>query len=83
MEEIKKMLIRLMEGQEAIKIDIGSMKNDIGSLKNDIKKIDFKIEELDKKTDFSLEGHKTNTEQLNRIENEVSKQQEVILRKVK
>ena len=60
MEEIKKMLIQLMEGQESIKIDIGSMKNDI-------KKIDFKIEELDKKTDFSLEGHKTNTEQLNRI----------------
>jgi len=76
MEEIKKMLIQLMEGQEAIKIDIGSVKNDI-------KKIDFKIEELDKKTDFSLEGHKTNTEQLNRIENEVSKQQEIILRKVK
>ena len=34
MEEIKKMLIQLMEGQESIKIDIGSMKNDI-------KKIDF------------------------------------------
>jgi len=62
MEEIKKMLFQLMEGQEAIKIDIGSVKNNI-------KKIDFKIEELDKKTDFSLEGHKTNTEQLNRIEN--------------
>lgn len=76
MEEIKKMLIQLMEGQEAMKIDIGSMKNDI-------KKIDFNIEELDKKVDFSLEGHKTNTEQLNRIENEVSKQQEIILRKVK
>ena len=64
MEEIKKMLIRLMEGQEAIKFDIGSMKNYIGSMKNDIKKIDFKIEELDKKTDSSLEGHKTNTEQI-------------------
>ena len=76
MEEIKKMLIQLMEGQEAMKIDIGSMKNDI-------KKIDFNIEELDKKVDFSLEGHKTNTEQLNRIENEVSKQHEIILRKVK
>ena len=76
MEEIKKMLIQLMEGQEAIKISIVSVKNDI-------LKINFKIEELDKKTDFSLEGHKTNTEQLNRIENEVSKQQEVILRKVK
>jgi len=76
MDEIKKMLIQLMEGQEAMKIDIGSVKNNI-------KKIDFKIEELDKKVDFSLEGHKTNTEQLNRIENEVSKQQEIILRKVK
>ncbi|MGH4049883.1 MAG: hypothetical protein ACREVX_00760 [Clostridium sp.] len=76
MEEIKNMLIQLMEGQEAMKIDIGSVKNDI-------KKIDFKIEELDKKVDFSLEGHKTNTEQLNRIENEVTKQQEIILRKVK
>jgi archaellum component FlaC len=82
MEEIKKMLIQLMEGQEAIKIDINGMKSDISGIKNDIKKIDFKIEELDKKVDLSLEGHKSNTEQLNRIESEVSRQQEVILRKV-
>jgi tetrahydromethanopterin S-methyltransferase subunit G len=36
------------------------------------KKIEINLEELDKKVDASLEGHKTNTEQLNRIEAKVS-----------
>jgi len=76
MEEIKKMLIQLMEGQEAIKIDLHKMKNDI-------KKIDFNIEGFDKKVDLSLEGHKSNTEQLTRIEQEVSKHEEIILKRVK
>ena len=48
-----------------------------------IKKIDFKLEDLDKKVELSLEGHKNNTEQLNRIESEVAKHEEIILRRVK
>ena len=52
-------------------------------VENDIKKIDIKLEEFDKKADLSLEGHKTNTEQLNRIESEVSRHEEFILKRVK
>ena len=59
------------------------VRGDISSMKTDIKKIDFKIEDLNKKVDLSLEGHKTNTEQLNRIESEVSRHEEIILRRIK
>jgi len=69
MEEIKRMLTQLMEGQEEINIQI--------------KKMDFKLEELDKKVDLSLEGHKSNTEQLGRIESEVTRHEEFIIRRVK
>lgn len=43
----------------------------------------IELEEIDKKVDLSLEVHKTNTDQLNRIEQDVAQHEEIILRRVK
>ncbi|MBC8061355.1 MAG: hypothetical protein H7Y18_11925 [Clostridiaceae bacterium] len=75
---------KLEKGQLEIKKDISEIKDDISKLESKITKIEFLLEsEIKPKIELSLEGHKTNTEQLSRIENEVSKHEEVILRRVK
>jgi hypothetical protein len=51
-------------GKKDVKSDIKELKSDVKDLKNRTAKIEIKLEELDKKVDLSLEGHKTNTEQL-------------------
>lgn len=71
---------KLFEFMEKMYGDFSKRFEDIES---GVRKIDIKLEELDKKVDLSLEGHKTNTEQLNRIENEVSRHEEFILKRVK
>jgi len=81
--DLKGSIDNLASGQNDLKKEMSSIKTDVSTLKSDVKKIDINLEELDKKVDLSLEGHKTNTEQLNRIETEVSKHEEIILRRVK
>lgn len=81
--DLKGSIDNLASGQNDLKKEISSVKTDVSTLKTDVKKMDIKLEELDKKVDLSLEGHKTNTDQLNRIEEEVSKHEEIILRRVK
>lgn len=43
-DELKKMLIQLMEGQEAIRIDVSSLKTDVNGLKTDVKRIGAAID---------------------------------------
>jgi hypothetical protein len=50
-----------------VKSHIKELKSDVKDLKNRTAKIEIKLEELDKKVDLSLEGHKTNKEQLTTI----------------
>lgn len=76
-EFMEKMYSEMQQGFKEVRGDIKEMKTNISGVKNDIKKIYFNIEALDRKVDYSLEGHKTDMEQINRIETEVSKQQEV------
>lgn len=80
MEEIKNMLAQLMEGQEEIKIRLGKVENRIENVENTVTKIE---NEHGKKIDALLDGYKQNTEKLNKIEQEVAKHEEVILKRVK
>lgn len=80
MEEIKKMLAQLMEGQEEIKLRLGKVENGLENVGDTVTKIE---NEHGKSIDALLDGYKQNTEQLNRIEQEVAKHEEVILKRVK
>lgn len=54
------------------------------NLESDVKKIGAKIDgEITPKLEALFDGYKQNTEKLTRIENEVSRHEEVILRRVK
>lgn len=81
---------KIFELLERIYIEVQETKNEVKSntqrldnLDNKVQKIEVKLEELDTKVNLSLEGHKANSEQLTRIENEVSRHEEVIIRRVK
>lgn len=82
-ELMTKMYAEMQEGFKQSNKRFDKLESDVNTLKSDVKKMDIKLEELDKKVDLSLEGHKTNVEQLTRIEKEVSKHEEIILRRVK
>lgn len=82
-ELMTKMYAEMQEGFKQSNKRFDKLESDVNTLKSDVKKMDIKLEELDKKVDLSLEGHKTNIEQLTRIEKEVSKHEEIILRRVK
>lgn len=61
-----------------------NMENDIKGLKTDVVKINSKIEhDLMPKITVLFDGYKQNSEKLDRIEKEVSKHDEIILRRVK
>lgn len=89
-ELIEKMYIELKE----IKNDVKNSKENVESIENDVKNNKENIEGIEKivlrieqnhgnKLEALFDGYKQNTEQLNRIENEVSKHEEIILRRIK
>ncbi|KOF56789.1 hypothetical protein AGR56_08970 [Clostridium sp. DMHC 10] len=89
-ELMTKMYAEMHEGFKDVKNELKShgkrldkIESKMDSMESRMTKIDIKLEELDKKVDLSLEGHKTNVEQLNRIEKEVSKHEDFILRRIK
>ena len=60
------------------------MQEGFEEVKNEIKKTNAKIDhEVIPKIDVLFDGHKQNTDKLDRIENEVSKHEEIILRRIK
>lgn len=57
---------------------------DITDIKSDLKNIGVKIDrDITPKIEALFDGYKQNSEKLNRIEQEVSKHEEVILKRVK
>ncbi len=56
----------------------------VDNVENEIKKINTKIDhEVMSKIDLLFEGHKQNSDKLDRIEKEVSRHDEFILRRIK
>jgi predicted nucleic acid-binding Zn-ribbon protein len=81
-------LFEFMEKMYAdLKGEIGTLKlgqEDLKKEVSEIKKTVIKIEDdHGKKLETLFDGYKQNSEQLNRIETEVSKHEEVILKRVK
>lgn len=76
---------------EYIAAQVGNLTQDVGELKNgqnDISRRFTKVETLiendvSPKLNALFDGYKQNTEKIDRIEKEVSKQEEIIMRRVK
>ena len=77
---IEKMYIEFSKKFESIDNEFKELKSDVSS----IKKIVLHIEQdHGQKLEALFDGYKQNTEKLNRIEAEVAKHEEVIIRRVK
>ena len=76
-ELMTEMYADLKQGQEKIYIDL---KTEIEEVKKTVIKIE---DEHGKKLNALFDGYKQNSEKLQRIEDEVSKHEEVIIRRVK
>ena len=60
------------------------MQEGFKEMKNEIKKVNIKIDhEIVPKIDALFDGHKQNSDKLSRIEEEISKHEEIILRRIK
>ena len=60
------------------------MNSRVDGLENEVKKINAKIDhEVMPKIDALFDGYKQNSEKLDRIEKEVSRHEEIILRRIK
>jgi len=79
---ITKMYSEIMQRFDTVdkKLDEKADKADIVKLENDIIRME---NELVPKVQALFDGHKQHTDQLERIENEVTKQEEIIMRRVK
>ena len=81
---MEKMYIEFSKRFDNMEEDIKDLKGDVGSLKTDVTKINTKIEhDLMPKITALFDGYKQNADKLDRIEKEVSKHEEIILRRVK
>ncbi len=81
---MEKMYIEFSKRFDNMEEDIKDLKGDVGSVKTDVTKINTKIEhDLMPKITALFDGYKQNADKLDRIEKEVSKHEEIILRRVK
>ncbi len=81
---MSKMYGELQQGFVEIRGDIQELKDGQQKTDNTITKIEVAIEQdIKPKIDMLFDGYKQNAEQLNRISEEVSKHEEVIIRRVK
>ena len=82
--KMDKMYSEMQDGFKKTNTDISDIKFDLNTLKSDLKKIGVKIDgDITPKIEALFDRYKQNSEQLNRIEQEVSKHEEVILKRVK
>ncbi|MDP4090554.1 MAG: hypothetical protein Q8930_14990 [Bacillota bacterium] len=80
---MEKMYIELRDLRKDVKVNsdkIDGVEQRLGNVEKTVMKIE---QEHGKRLDVLFDGYKQNSEQLNRIEKEVSKHEEVILRRIK
>ena len=77
---VEKMYVEMQEGFDGVNKRIDSLETEVKETKN---KIIFIEQEHGKKLTALFDGYKQNAEKLDRIENEVSKHEEVILRRIR
>ena len=77
--ELQSTKIEMREGFKELRIGKEILENKVDSIEKTVLKIE---DEHGKKIEALLDGYKQNSEQLNRIETEVSKHDEFILKRV-
>ena len=86
-ELIEKMYIEFSKKFESIDKRFDSMENEFKELKSDVSSIKKTVLHIEQshgqKLEALFDGYMQNTEKLNRIEAEVAKHEEVIIRRVK
>ena len=85
--EIKSDVGELKSDIGGLKSDVGELKSDVGELKSDVQSIKNTVIHIENdhgaKLKALFDGYVQNSDKLDRIEKEVSIQEEVILRKIK
>ena len=79
-EFMTKMYSEMQEGFKGVDSRIDNLENEVRETKNKVIAIE---QEHGKKLDALFDGHKQNADKLDRIEREVSKHEEIILRRIK
>lgn len=72
-EEIKNILTKLLEGQDRLTSEIGSLKGEVGNLKSEVQKNSIKLESIEKKIDIIAEVQTAHKEQNEKAHNEIIK----------
>jgi archaellum component FlaC len=82
-----KMYGEMQSGFQKLDNEIESVKEDLSGVKEDVKSVKERLIDIEinhgKKLDLLFDGYKQNTEKLDRVEKQVSKQEEFILKRVK
>ncbi len=71
--------------------DVGKLNQDVGEIKEELRDVSKRVTKVETiyendisiKLEALLDGYKQNAEKINRIEHEVTKQEEIIMRRVK
>lgn len=75
---------KMEKRMDSMESKMNVMENKINDIDSEVKKINAKIDhEIMPKLSALFDGYKQNSDKLERIEDEVSKQEEIILRKIK
>ena len=83
-EFMTKMYSEMKEGFEGVNNRLDNVESDLADVKKRVVKIEVKLEQdIEPKMEALFDGYKQNSDKLDRIEKEVSKQEEVILRRIK
>lgn len=77
----------IKEKQDKIESELGNVKSELGNVKNElssVKRITLDMEQTHgQKLTALFDGYKQNADKLDRIETEVSRHEEVIIRRIK
>lgn len=79
-ELVSKMYSEMKQGFAAVDKRFESLENEVKGIKKDIIRLE---NDLKPKVEAALDGYKQNTDMLERIEKEVSRQDEIIMRRIK
>lgn len=79
-ELMSKMYSEVKQGFAAVDKRLDNIENDIKDLKKDVVRLE---NDLKPKVEATLDGYKQHTDMLERIEKEVSRQDEIIMRRIK
>lgn len=85
--KIENILVQILENQTKMQMDIDGIKTELTGVKTDLKSVKTTVMKIEQdhgqKLDALFDGYKQNSNKIDRIEKEVSKHEEVILRRVK